>query len=98
MNGVTIWFIGLAVTVVIVLVAAGLLIAVLMAARSIEEKAGVALAVVKQIRDNTMVIWALQDTNYVASQLQGGAEAILANAVEIVTALHEADEFRGGQA
>lgn len=96
MSGITIWFIGLGITVVIVLVAAGLLIAVLMVARSIEEKAGVALGIVKQIRDNTMVIWALQDTNYVAGQLQEGAESILGNAVEIVTALHEADEYRGG--
>lgn len=88
------WYIGLAIAALVVVIAAALLLAVLVTARSIEHGAVVALGTVKQIQKNTQVIWALQDTNQVALQLSGGAEAILANAAKVAQALHEADVRR----
>ncbi|MBI5301726.1 MAG: hypothetical protein HY868_06295 [Chloroflexi bacterium] len=90
-----VWLIGLGVAAVVVVIAAALLLAVLNAAKSIERGAGAALGMVKQIRENTQVIWALQDTNQVARQLLCGANAILADAREIAQALHDADARRG---
>ncbi|MEP7198200.1 MAG: hypothetical protein ABI874_00165, partial [Chloroflexota bacterium] len=78
-------------------IAAALLIAVLLAAKSIERGAAAALGLVKQVRDNTRVIWALQDTNKVAAQLLGGAQAILKDAGQIAQALHDGD-IRHGRA
>ncbi|GAC1476615.1 MAG: hypothetical protein PVSMB4_00050 [Ktedonobacterales bacterium] len=49
----------------------------------------------RQIRDNTQVIWALEDTNKVARQLLGGADSILAHAGEIVQAQHASDVREG---
>ena len=89
------WYIWLAVAAVIVVIAAALLLAVLAAARSIAGNGVAALGLVKQIRENTQIIWALQDTNRVAEQLLGGAKAILGNAGEIAQALHDADARRG---
>ncbi len=90
-----IWYISLAIAAVVVVIAAVLLLAVLAAAKSIDRGAKAALDMVRQIRDNTQVIWALEDTNKVAKQLLGGAESILFHAGEIVQAQHEADERRG---
>jgi len=92
---ITNWTVGLVIAAVIVVIAAALLLAVLSAAKSIERGAGAALGMVKQIRENTQVIWALQDTNRVAAQLLGGAESILNHAGQIAQALHEADVRRG---
>ncbi len=91
----TYWTIGLVVAAVVVVIAAALLIAVLMVARSIERGGVAALGIVKQIRENTKVIWALQDTNRVALQLCDGAESILNHATQVAQALHEADVRRG---
>ena len=91
----TIWLMGFGVFALVILIAAVLLLAILMAARSIERGAGAALGLVTQIRDNTNVIWALQDTNKVAAQLLGGAKAILNDAGQIAQALHEADVRQG---
>ena len=91
----TAWGIGLGITVVVVVIAAALLLLVLAAARRIEAGAVVALGLVKQIREQTQVIWALQDTNQVAARLRDGAESILGHAGQIAGALHEADERRG---
>lgn len=89
------WFIGLGIAALVVVIAAALLLAVLNAAKSIERGAGAALGLVKQIRDNTQIIWALQDTNRTAFKLVGGAEAILKDAQEVAQALHDADVRRG---
>lgn len=91
----TYWYIGLIITAVIVVIAAILLLLILSAARSIDRGAKAALGLVQQIRANTQVIWALEDTNKVARQLLGGADSILAHAGEIVEAQHEADLRRG---
>jgi hypothetical protein len=89
------WFIGLAVAAIIVVIAAALLIAVLTVARSIERGADVGLESVKKIRENTKIIWALQDTNQVALQLADGARSILNHASQVAQALHDADVRRG---
>ncbi|MEO6458219.1 MAG: hypothetical protein ABIO92_08085 [Chloroflexia bacterium] len=91
----TAWYIGLGITAVVVVIAAALLLAVLAAAKSIERGATAALGLVKQIRDNTQVIWALQDTNSVAKQLSAGADSILTHAGQVASALHEADVRQG---
>ena len=88
------WYIGLGITAVVVVIAAALILAVLSAARSIERGARAGLGLVKQIRENTQVIWALQDTNDVARQLSAGADSILDHAGAIAQALHEADMRR----
>lgn len=89
------WYLSLVITAVVVVIAAALLLAVLSYARSIERGATAALGIVKQIRENTQVLWALQDTNAVAAQLQSGAESILDHAGQIAQALHEADVRQG---
>jgi len=89
------WYVGLGIAGAVVVIAAALLLAVLAAAKNIERNAIVALGVVKQIRENTQIIWALQDTNKVAANLLGGAESILGHAGQIAQALHEADTRRG---
>lgn len=89
------WFLYLGVATVVVVIAAALLLAIIYYARSIEKGATAALGMVEEIRDNTKVIWALQDTNAVAKQLRDGAGAILGNAGSIVEALHEGEQLRG---
>ncbi len=89
------WYIGLIVAAVIVVIAAVLLLAILVTARSIDRGAKAALDMVKQIRANTQVIWALEDTNKVARQLLGGAESILFHAGEIVQAQQDSGKQGG---
>ena len=89
------WYIGLAIAAVVVVIAAALLLAVLAAAKSIDRGAKAALEMVRQIRENTQVIWALEDTNKVARQLLGGAESILFHAGEIVEAQQDFGKQRG---
>lgn len=89
------WFLALGAAALVVVIAAALLLAVLSAARSIERGAAAGLGLVKQIRENTEVIWALQETNQTAAQLQAGADAILDNAGRIAQALHDADVKQG---
>ena len=89
------WYIGLIVAAVIVVIAAVLLLAILVTARSIDRGAKAALEMVKQIRANTQVIWALEDTNKVARQLLGGAESILFHAGEIVQAQQDSGKQGG---
>ncbi len=89
------WYISLIVAAVIVVIAAVLLLAILVTARSIDRGAKAALEMVKQIRANTQVIWALEDTNKVARQLLGGAESILFHAGEIVQAQQDSGKQGG---
>jgi hypothetical protein len=91
------WYIGLGITALVVVIAAVLILLILYTARQIEAGAAVGLSVVKQIRENTQVIWALQDTNQVAHNLADGAQSILTHAGAIAQALHEAD-VRNGRA
>ena len=86
------FFIWLTIAVVLVLAAAGLLIAVIWCARRIRILAGVALEVVEEIEGNTKPIWRLNDTNKVAGHLLVGARAIESNAGKIVSALTEGEK------
>ena len=85
------WFVWLAVSGVIVVAAATLLITIIQLALRIAALAGTALAVAEQIEQNTKPIWQLNATNKVVKDLLAGATAIEGNAGAIVKALAEAD-------
>lgn len=70
------WRIWVAVAMVLVLVAAGLLIVILVVARRILAEAVRALNAAETIRANTQAIWALQTTNEVAERLLDTVEDI----------------------
>jgi hypothetical protein len=70
------WRLWMAVAVVIVLVAAGLLLTIWRAARGILAEATRALAAAERIRRQTTVIWELQTTNEVAESLLETVEAL----------------------
>jgi len=86
----TLWTAGFLAGLVVVLVVAVLLIGILYQAHRILKLAKTASAVVAEIDENTRAVWALSDTNEVADQLLGGAQAIDQNAAAIVAAVsHE---------
>ena len=85
------FYIGLAIAGAIVLIAAILLILILVAARRILKLAGAALGIVIKIKENTLSIWGLQDTNHTAINILKEADTILSNAGAVATALHETE-------
>ncbi len=85
------FYIGLAIAGAIVLIAAILLILILVAARRILKLAGAALGIVIRIKENTLSIWGLQDTNHTAINILKEADTILSNAGAVATALHETE-------
>ncbi len=85
------FYIGLAIAGAIVLIAAVLLILILVAAKRILKLAGAALGIVVNIKQNTMSIWGLQDTNHTAINILKEADTILSNAGAVATALHETE-------
>ncbi len=85
------FYIGLAIAGAIVLIAAVLLILILVAARRILKLAGAALGIVIRIKENTLSIWGLQDTNHTAINILKEADTILSNAGAVATALHETE-------
>lgn len=86
------FYIGLIIAGVIVLIAATLLILILIAARRILHLAGAALSIVIRIKENTLCIWELQNTNHKAIDILHGAESILSNAGAVAQALHETEK------
>jgi hypothetical protein len=82
------WRLWLIVAVVVVLLAAGLLIAILLTARRILAEAVRALHAVEAVRSNTDAIWALQTTNEVAEEILGAVESIEQKGAALVGALH----------
>ena len=86
------FYIGLAIVGAIVLIAAVLLILILVAARKILKLANAALGIVINIKQNTMSIWGLQDTNHKAIDILKEADTILSNAGAVATALHETEK------
>ena len=84
--------IGLAIVAAIVLIAATLLILILIAARRILKLAGAALGIVVNIKQNTLSIWELQNTNHKAIDILNEADTILSNAGAVATALHETEK------
>lgn len=82
------WYLILAMAGGVVLVAAGLLLAVLLTARQIERTAGRAHRAVRQIAENTRPIWDLDATNAAAWRLRETVRSIRRRAEEIAEALH----------
>ena len=85
----TTFYWSLAIAAAVVLIAAALLIAILMVARSILKHAGEALEAAEQIAADTAVIWKLDDTNHVAEEILTTVESIEAHGGKIVDALHQ---------
>ncbi len=86
------FYIGLAIAGAIVLIAATLLILILVAARRILNLAQAALGIVVNIKQNTLSIWELQNTNHTAIDILNEADTILSNAGAVATALHETEK------
>lgn len=85
------FYVWLAVIGAIVLIAAVLLILILVAARRILTLAHAALGIVVTIKQNTLSIWALQDTNHTASAILSEAGNIENNAGAVAQVLHETE-------
>lgn len=85
----TTFYWSLAIAGVVVLLAAALLIAILLVARSILKHAGEALEAAERIAADTAVIWKLDDTNHVAEEILATVESIESNGGKIVDALHQ---------
>jgi hypothetical protein len=86
------FYIGLAIAGAIVVIAAVLLILILVAARRILKLANAALGIVVNIKQNTLSIWELQNTNHTAIDILNEADTILSNAGAVATALHETEK------
>lgn len=86
------FYIGLAIAGVIVVIAAVLLILILIAARRILKLAEAALGIVIKIKQNTLSIWGLQDTNHTAIKILNEADTILSSAGAVATALQETEK------
>ncbi len=86
------FYIGLAIAGVIVVIAAVLLILILVAARRILKLANAALGIVTKIKQNTLSIWELQNTNHTAIDILNEADTILGNAGAVANALHETEK------
>jgi hypothetical protein len=81
------WRLWMVVATVVVLLAAGLLIAILLTARRILSEALRALRAVDVIRANTQPIWALQTTNEVGERILATVESIEQKGGALVSAL-----------
>ena len=92
------WRIWIAVAVVVILIAAGLLITIWLTARNILAHAHRALAAAEKIRTNTMPIWALQTTNEVAGELLETVQSIESKGGKLAQALESTAGASGGTA
>ena len=88
------FYIGLAIAGAIVVVAALLLILIWMAARRILKLATAALTLVIKIKENTMSIWGLLETNHKAVNILTEAETIENSAGLVAEAFHETEQTR----
>jgi uncharacterized membrane protein YkgB len=86
------FYIALAIVGAIVVIAAVLLILILVAARRILNLAGAALGIVVNIKQNTLSIWELQNTNHKAFDISNDADTILSNAGAVAGALQETEK------
>lgn len=82
------WYIGLGIAAVVVVIAAVLIILIWQAAHRILSLAIAALDLVKQIKQNTATIWALEDTNNTAKAILSEAESIKDHGTAVAQALH----------
>ena len=85
------WYMWLGVATVLIVAAATLLLLVNAAAKRILRLGGVALGIVKEIKENTSPIWALQQTNEVAGEILKGSNDIKAHLTLVADALHDLD-------
>lgn len=81
------WRMWMAVATVVILIAAGLLVTIWLAARRILADAVRALNAAEKIREQTTAIWALQDTNEVAEGILETVQAIEAKGGALAGAL-----------
>ena len=86
------FYIGLAIAGAIVVIAAVLLILIWIAARRILKLANAALGIVVNIKNNTLSIWELQNTNHKAIDISNDADTILSNAGAVAQALQETEK------
>ena len=86
------FYIALALAGAVVVIAAVLLILILVAARRILKLAVAALGIVVNIKQNTLSIWELQNTNHKAIDILNDADTILSNAGAVATALQETEK------
>jgi hypothetical protein len=86
----SLWLIGFAAALAVVLIVALLLIGILWQALRIKRLAIAASGIVLQIDKNTQSVWALRTTNEVAASILAGATAIDDNARAIVDAASHA--------
>ena len=86
------FYIGLAIAGLIVVIAATLLILIIVAARRILKLANAALGIVVNIKQNTLSIWDLQNTNHIAIDILDDADTILNNAGAVAIALQETEK------
>lgn len=91
-----IWGWSLGVAAVVVLLAAALLIAILLVARSILSHAGQALEAVEEIEASTRIIWELDETNRLATEILETTESIEGRGARISGALHGERATSGG--
>lgn len=86
------FYIGLALAGAVVVIAAVLLILILVAAKRILKLAQAALSIVIKIKQNTLSIWELQNTNHTAIGISNEADTILSNAGAVAHALIETEK------
>ena len=86
------FYIGLAIAGALVVVAALLLIMIWMAARRILKLATAALSLVIKIKENTMSVWGLLETNHKAVSILSEAETIENSAGLVAEAFHETEQ------
>ena len=86
------FYIGLAIAGALVVVAALLLIMIWMAARRILKLATAALSLVIKIKENTMSVWGLLETNHKAVSILSEAETIENSAGLVAEAFHETEK------
>lgn len=91
----TVFFWGLGIAAVIIAVAAALLVAILLTARSILGHAAEALEAAEQIADDVQVIWALDETNRIAGEILMGAESIESHGAQVVEAVSRPQVLKG---
>lgn len=86
------FYIGLAIAGLIVVIAAVLLLLIWGAARRILKLATAALSLVIKIKENTMSIWGLLETNHKAVDILAEAETIENSAGLVAEAFHETEQ------
>ncbi|MHB8574502.1 MAG: hypothetical protein ACYDCQ_04135 [Dehalococcoidia bacterium] len=91
----TVWAICLGVAAVVVLLVAALLLAILKAARDIRGNAVRCLVAVQQVAANTDPIWALADTNRVATGILETVQSIEATTTTAADVLEGTEALAG---